>query len=329
MKKIKIIPNGSVLKEDMGNKSFNTLFYVVFPLFIVGFSFLLYNGIKRNELTDILMSILGLIFFGGGGMFVYFKMIKGGDYIPGKSYSEFRPNKQSLSKQIIIGFIIILAINVIGFIFNKKDYFSYWLGPSIAALYGLFYYRKSVKFHEDIDYDSNEFITDLIGASISEKITASYQNFDSTKDKRKKNDNLIVVTNRKIFFAFFNGTNWMTLNKLFSEIEKIGIVQNEYNSYLKLIFSDNTSLGLKLELYEKITTTPQLFIKQFLSTLDASLLGYDTAGSNSRRRVSISNENTTLGNNFGNQTRSIEINPTLVNELKSSEEIKSGRILEI
>ena len=98
---------------------------------------------------------------------------------------------------------------------------------------------------------------------------------------------------------------------------------------MKLVFADNTSLGLRLDLYEKITTTPQLFVKQFLSTLDASLLGYDIVSSNSRRRVSISNENSTLANNFGNQTRSIEINPTLVNELKSSEEIKSGRILEI
>ena len=119
-------------------------------------------------------------------------------------------------------------------------------------------------------------------------------------------------------------------SQLLSEVEKIGIARNDVNSYLKLIFADNTSLGLRLDLYEKITTTPQLFIKQFLTTLDASLLGYDTIiGSNSRRRVSISNENGTLANNFGNQTRSIEINPTLVSELKVSEEIKSGRILEI
>jgi hypothetical protein len=329
MKKIKIIPYGSVLKEDMGNKSFNTLLYVVLPLFIVVFTFLLYNGIKRNNFEDIIMSIFGLILFGGVGIFAYFKMLKGGDYVPGKSYSEFRQNKKSINNKIAISFLIILLINIIGFIYNKNNYFSYWLGPSIATLYGLFHYRKSVKFHEDIDYESNEFISDLIGVSINEKITASYQNFDSTKDKSKKNDNLIVVTNRKIFFAFFNGTNWMTLNKLFSEIEKIGIVQNEYNSYLKLIFSDKTSLGLKLELYEKITTTPQLFIKQFLSTLDASLMGYDVVGSNNRRRVSIFHDNESITHNSRNQKRSIELNPTLVNELKTSEEIKSGRILEI
>ena len=50
----------------------------------------------------------------------------------------------------------------------------------------------------------------------------------------------------------------MTLNKLLSEIVKIGIARNDVNSYLKLVFADNTSLGLRLDLYEKITTT--LFI---------------------------------------------------------------------
>ena len=125
----------------------------------------------------------------------------------------------------------------------------------------------------------------------------------------------------------FSNSETLALNKLFNQIEKIGIIQNEYNSYLKLIFSDMTSIGLKLELYEKITKTPQLFIKQFLSTLDTSLLGYDLVSSNSRRR--ISNENSSAVNNYGHQTRSIEINPTLVSELKLAEEIKSGRILEI
>ena len=121
----------------------------------------------------------------------------------------------------------------------------------------------------------------------------------------------------------------MTLNKLLSEITKIGIARNDVNSYLKLVFVDNTSLGLRLDLYEKITTTPQLFVKQFLSTLDASLLGYDVVSNNNRRRVSISNENTSKSNNTSIQSRSIELNLTLVSELKASEEIKSGRILEI
>jgi len=98
---------------------------------------------------------------------------------------------------------------------------------------------------------------------------------------------------------------------------------------LKLVFADNTSLGLRIDLYEKITTTPQLFIKQFLTTFDASLLGYDLVSNNSRRRVSISNENIAESNKSVNQSRNIELNPTLVNELKASEEIKSGRILEI
>jgi hypothetical protein len=190
-------------------------------------------------------------------------------------------------------------------------------------------YSKSLKVHSDIDYTANELLSDVIGLNIDEKIVASYQNFDSSKPKQKKDDNLIVVTNRKIFFAVYSGTNWMTLNKLLSEIVKIGIARNDVNSYLKLVFADNTSLGLRLELYEKITTTPQLFLKQFLNTLDDSIIGHNVVNKNSIRRVAIFKENTTLANISHNKTRSIELSPTLVEELKSSEEIKSGRILEI
>jgi len=329
MKKIGIIQNGKVLKEEMGHKSFNTLFYFVFPMFIIVFIFMLFEAIKSNNLKNILISSLGLIFFGGGGVFLFFKMSKGGDYIPGKTFSEFRYSKEKIKKQIVIGIIIIILLIIpISFLIFKHNYL-FIVGTSISAFYGLYYFYKSTKFHEDIDYESNEFISDLIGISIDEKITASYQNFDSTQYKRKKNDNLIVVTNRKIFFAYFNGINWTSLNKLFSEVEKIGVAQNEYNSYLKLIFSDNTSLGLKLELFEKITTTPQLFVKQFLNTLDIFLLGNNVVGKNSRRRVTISNYNSSETKNSSYKTRSIELNPTLVNELKTSEEIKPGRILEI
>jgi hypothetical protein len=203
------------------------------------------------------------------------------------------------------------------------------LVSTLGGLITLYFFIKSIKVHNDIDYAASEELSGLLDFQFDEKIVASYQNFDSSEDKRKKNDNLIVVTNRKIFFAVFNGTNWMTLNKLLSEVEKIGIARNDVNSYLKLVFADNTKLGLRLDLYEKITTTPQLFVKQFLSTLDAYLMGYDVVSSNNRRRVSISQENASVDNNSSNQKRSIELNQTLVNELKTSEEIKSGRILEI
>lgn len=323
MRQIEKLPQIKIISEYRGS-SFVYLIYIVIPIFVIAGLFMAYNGLNDGKFINIFYGLLSILFFGAVGVSVF----KGGEYEPEKSFFFERMNKDKLNKYIIYCAVGIIVFCGIIFILNGKEGIK-TIGYSIAGFVSLYYWSKSIKFHEDIDYEANEFIADLIGLSVDEKIVASYQNFDSSKANRKKNDNLIVVTNRKIFFAVYSGTNWMTLNKLLSEIVKIGIARNDVNSYLKLVFADNTSLGLRLDLYEKITTTPQLFVKQFLSTLDASLLGYDIVSSNSRRRVSISNENSTLANNFGNQTRSIEINPTLVNELKSSEEIKSGRILEI
>ncbi len=300
------------------------LIYLGIPIFVIGSLFMAYKGMGNGESINIFYGIVGAVLFGAVGI----SLFRGGEYKPGKSFFYERMNKEKLSKLVIYMAIALSIFCLSLFLLDGKQGMR-TIGYCITGFVGLYYWSKSIKFHEDIDYEANEFIAELIGLNVDEKIVASYQNFDSAKAKRKKNDNLIIVTNRKIFFAVFNETNWMTLNKLLSEVVKIGIARNDVNSYLKLVFADNTSLGLRLDLYEKITTTPQLFIKQFLSTLDASILGYDVVSSNSRRRVSISNENASVANNSSNQTRSIELNSTLVKEFKSSEEIKSGRILEI
>lgn len=321
MRQIEKLPQIKIISEYRGS-SFVYLIYIGIPIFAIAGLFMAYNGLNDGKFINIFYGLLSILFFGAVGVSVF----KGGVYEPEKTFFMERMNKEKLNKYIIYSAIAMILFCLICFLLDGK--FGV-IGGTIVGFIGLYNWSKSIKFHEDVDYEANEFIADLIGLSVDEKIVASYQNFDSSKSNRKKNNNLIVVTNRKIFFAVYSGTNWMTLNKLLSEIVKIGIARNDVNSYLKLVFADNTSLGLRLDLYEKITTTPQLFVKQFLSTLDASLLGYDIVSNNNRRRVSISNENSTLANNFGTQTRSIEINPTLVNELKSSEEIKSGRILEI
>lgn len=323
MRQIEKLPQIKMISEYRGS-SFLYLIYLGIPIFVIGGMFMAYNGFDSGKFINVFYGILCVVFCGAVGISVF----RGGAYEPEKTFFYERMNKEKLSTYIIYSAIAISVFCLIVFLLDGKQGIK-TIGYSIAGFVGLYYWSKSIKFHEDIDYDANEFLAELIGLSVDEKIVASYQNFDSSKAKRKKNDNLIVVTNRKVFFAVFNGTNWMTLNKLLSEVVKIGIARNDVNSYLKLVFADNTALGLRLDLYEKITTTPQLFVKQFLSTLDASLMGYDVVSSNNRRRVSISQENASVDNNSSNQKRSIELNQTLVNELKTSEEIKSGRILEI
>jgi hypothetical protein len=183
--------------------------------------------------------------------------------------------------------------------------------------------------HNDVDYVTNETIKDIIGIEIDDKIVASYQNFDGTKPSPQKNDNLIVVTYRKIFFTYYDGYNWVVLNKQIFELEKIGVFRNDVNSYLKLVFSDGTSLGLRLELDKKLTTNPQLFIKQFLSVLDSSLTGNSVDSPVKRRRVSLDDKKINSDKESPNPVRQIELNPELISEIKKSEKTASVRNIDI
>jgi len=231
----------------------------------------------------------------------------------------------------IVLLVVVFTINIISEGIGKT------LLGSISVICGvlvpLYFLLKSIKVHGDVDYVANDALLEVAEVNVDEKVIASYQNFDNTKSAYKKKDNIIVVTNRKIFFAVFNGTNWLKLNKTFSDIYKIGIggSNQQNNCYLKLVFFDNTTLVLRLDLYDKITTTPQLFLKQFLNALDSYLLGYDVVPTTSRRRITVSTEQ--AGEQSVTQTvtpavRKIELNTTISKAIKEAEEVKPGRILE-
>jgi hypothetical protein len=327
MNNIKIIPAIGLIKKLKGMGIINFYFFIVthytflIPLIVIPCLF--FGVIKFSQLIDIqflislaITSILGYF----GIKYLYLP----GNYIPYKSFFLERLSKEKINKISLVAISITFLFALYSYLVKGHLYYQYFI-----VFFVLYIYLKSLKVHGDIDYSANELLSEIIGVSIDEKIIASYQNFDGTNERQKKDDNLIVVTNRKIFFAVFDGKKWMTMSKLIQDIEKIGIARNDVNSYLKLIFNDNTSLGLRLELYEKITTTPQLFIKQFLNVLDASIMGVNLLSNTNRRRVSVDNVKVTSTTVSKSSTRNIELNPNLLNELKKSEEIKPGRILEI
>jgi hypothetical protein len=278
---------------------------------------------------EVFIGLLVTIVFG----LIAVAIFKGGEYKPGKSFRMERLDKQVLNKYIkysaigLVAFILIFILIIILIGGERPNLWIWMIDSIIVSGVGLYYFAKSVKFHEDIDYESNERLAELIGEKVDEKIIASYQNFDGNETKRRKNENIIVVTNRKIFFAVFNGTNWMTLNKLFSGIQQIGVTHNDVNYFLKLVFTDNTSLGLRLD--EKMTTTPQLFIRQFLTALDSYLLGYDAVPTTSRRRVSVETGTAEAKNQPAVKTCIIELNTALINDLKQAEAVQPGRVLEL
>jgi hypothetical protein len=249
-------------------------------------------------------------------------------YKPKKSFAIERFNKRKLNK-IVKAIIVIYALLFLWDVYSFGFGVTKRIGGYIFTFIALYYVLKSIKYHENVDYSANQDMIELLGMDINEKITSSYQNFDGLQSNFKKGDSIIVTTNRKIYFAQFNGNKFKSLNRFFGEIDRIGILRKLEESFILLVFEDKTTLCLKLNVFDKITTAPQLFISQFLRSLDSYLLGENNATIANRRRITTSNENTSELNKFSNQLRSIELSQTLINKLKLSEEIKSGRILEI
>jgi hypothetical protein len=302
-------------------KGYRILIALGMFFFLFGGIAMIIVGITENDITDIIVGSLTICLFGTGLVM----SSKGGKYIPGKSFFFWRLTKEKLRKFAIWStiFLVIFAIAV-----AIIDSSITSIGSFVGGLLGIYYLLKSIKVHEDIDYAANDAILKLAGINIDEKIIASYQNFDNIISKYEKKHNIIVVTNRKIFFAAFDGTHWLKLNRSFDDIQKIGIGGKSNNDYyLKVVFFDNTSFRLQLNIYDKITTTPSLFVRQFLSALDSYLLGYEVVPNTSRRRVTVSSES-------GGQTvqtpavRKIELNQTISKAIKEAEEVKPGRILE-
>ena len=261
-------------------------------------------------------------------VFLAYSLFKKGDYQAEKSFPIERYDKRKLQvfvKALLAAYIVV----VIWDIYANGTNVAKRIGSHIFAFYGFYYVLKSLKHHEDIDYSTNEALVDILGFDINEKVRASYQNFDGSEPNISKGDSLMVITGQKVYFSQFNGTTFESLSKGLQQIEKVGVSRKLEESFLLVVFDDKTTLRLTLNVISKTTTTPQLFIGQFLRTLDDYLLGNNKAVKPRRRRVAVSNETSIKSDNSVPQVRNIDLNPVFMNELKSSAEIKPGRILEI
>ena len=280
---------------------------------------------------NVIICLLGVLFFGGLGL-MYFKIksTNGAEYIPGKSFIMYRGKKETLRK-ILLGSIIFCVIFII--VSFYVDDIRGGIGYAIGALIAFIYSIMSLKVHEDVDFSTNQALEDIIGMEVDEHIWGSYQNFDSTALSNKQNDNIMVVTDRKIFYANYSDGKWFKLMRYMDEVLEIGIVEyGNYQTYLKLRFTDNTYLGFRLSLYNKMTSNPNLFIRRFLLSLDASILGGDKVQTLRRRRVVISQKDVSLQNDNtldNSYIRKIELTQSTLLGLSTAEEYASGRQIEL
>lgn len=251
-------------------------------------------------------------------------IIAGGKYRPGKSFYWWRLTKE---KMLLIYKIVAVIVVVICILLLIYEFKLSGLVTLVVVLVALYYVPKSFMAHEDVDYVANQELADIVGMEVDEKVQASYL----------KKDIIFLLTDKKILFAYQEDNNWSVLNKRIADISTIGVytpmmMGSIFNTdlYFLLMFTDSTSVELKMDLGNKLTSNPDLFFKKFLITLDAFLLGKTDEKIASRRRVSVNNDpKPSVSDNYeGTSVRTIDISDTILRNLRDATQIESGRTLE-
>lgn len=322
MNKVTIIKPINLYSSMMGKSKgalMNVLMWVALPLFIIISVFMVLGGDGFTKFEG----VLAFLFFGAIAITVF----SGGYYKPEKSFFFHRLSKNNMKKINIYGGVAVILLAIVFFIFGglRLNILGY-LVPLPLVLY---YINKSYQFHEDVDCVTNMEVSELLGMEVDEKIQASYQNYDSS-GIIKSGSNMMLVTDKKVIFAFNNGANWEIVNKRINDIVKIGHGVYDDKSYLKLVFSDKTTIGLHMGLYDKFTSNPSLFFRKFLIVLDTALLGKTDEKIASRRRVSVNNvpKSSVNVNDEGVEVRKLDISDTIIGNLRNATLVESGRVLE-
>ena len=260
--------------------------------------------------------------------FYYNNELQRKEYVPGNSFRMYRLNKEEIKKYALFSTLVNVVLAVLYVCFG--DGTMQIISAIISTLIYLYYLYISLKYHEDVDYVTNQAIEDLLEMNIDESVVASYQNFDSSESRLCKGSNLIVVTNRKLFYAKFNGRYWQRLTKALSEISDIGVADyNNDKSYVEIVFKDHTYLELYLDMTSKFTSNPHLFIKQLLIAIDMMLLGQDVKPQSSRRRRISLNTTTPSPESKEENVRKIELDVNIIKDLGSAQQYELGRRIEL
>ncbi|MNZ57425.1 hypothetical protein D3C78_754010 [compost metagenome] len=299
------------------------------PVFIVGGAWMFLEGLQTGQNRQAAMGLFCVVFF--GACILLFAPSK--KYIPGKTFQGYRNKKLSSQTAINYGYGIIVFIAAVCVVFAPKDALSA-IGYGIAGIFSLYILSKSLKFHADIDYSTNEYLATELGFPVGEKIQVSYQNFDA--DEVDVGSNAFAASATKLIVASFDGHLWRKLSRDLNQISHIGIIGDENQNYfVKLQFNDGADVLLRIGLYEKLTSSPILVIRMLLETIDASLLSGSGASQTTQRRRVVVNSGTPTESSKNvapasmAPARNIEVVPGVLNATQDAEEVVPGRKLEL
>src|SRR5471030_945661 len=329
---IKTIPMWKMMMATKGKKT-GLAVLASLPVFIVTGAWAFLEGLQNGQKRQAAMGLICLVFF--GGCTLLFAPSK--KYIPGKTFQGYRNKKLSTKTAINYGYGIIVFIFAVFVALAPEDALRA-IGYGLVGIFSLYVLSKSLKFHADIDFSTNEYLATALGFPVGEKILVSYQNFDF--DEVEVGNNAFAATATKLIVASFDGYLWRKLSRDLDQVSRIGIIGDENQNYfVKLQFNDGADALLRIGLYEKLTSNPILVIRRLLETIDASLLcGSGASQTAQRRRVVVnSGTPTSISKIVAPEAalasmasmRNIEVAPDVLIAIQNAEEIVPGRRLEL
>lgn len=334
MEEIRIFKGYQMYVDLFGRTKAVFTYCVLIPLFMV----LCIWGMFHDSFALVmrLLSVVMVVFWGCALCYIFTER----KYKPGKSFTALRGSKERIKKITNYGGIaaIIVICLICYFVYLEEQRIQSWMGYAITGAFGIayaiYYTNKSFKVHEDVDFVTSSEMENIVGVEIGEKIQATYQNFDSSTNADLQDDaNLMIVSDKRIYFSFLENGGWSFVKKNLKEIVKLGIFDDSNNHqkiHLKLLFSDETSIMLHMETYGKATSNATLFIRKFLNVLDDVVLGKVDEKISSRRRVSVNQETKPIENQQieNKEIRRLDFNNDVMEKLRNATPVESGRTLE-
>lgn len=325
---IKTIPMWKMVMTTRGKATALVLLAFI-PVFIVGGAWMFIQGLQNGQHRDAVIGLICAVFFGVCALL--FTPSK--KYIPGKTFQSYRSKKLSSQIAINYGYGIIVFISACCVVF-VPEYRINSVIYGLASLFSLYILSKSLRFHADVDFSTNEYLATELGFPAGEKIQLSYQNFSA--DYAETGSNAFAASATKLIVASFDGHAWSTLSRDLNQISDIGIIGDKNQSYfVKLQFNDETDTLLHIGLYEKLTSSPILVIKKLLETIDANLMGAGSAPQPRQRRRVVTNAGTptegpkAVAPGSTAPARNIEVVPPVSTAAQAAEDVVPGRKLEL
>lgn len=330
MKTIYVIKQSELMSAVKGKFKTFMLLYLGIPVLIL-LSLLTFIGVDDPFIKAIGLS--GVLFFGFGGWI----LLRGDqEYKPGKTFPFLRNSKEKIR---VLTFYVGIAAIIIICLYFLLSFLSDSESLSIASRcliaipiisFFIYYTNKSFDVHEDVDFVSSSILESIIGTENDEKIQATYQNFDSSIDDSLQDGcNILLTTDKKVYFAYYKSGVWSYVNKKIDEIKRLGYMGTEEEIYFVLEFLDSTKIIAHMDIMGKATNNTTLFLKKFLEVLDSVVLGTVDKKISSRRRISVNGDKPS--NNYEkspSEGRKLDISNTVADGLKNAVPVESGRILE-